>query len=441
MGGKTELAGVLLEGGANASAKDQDGNTALIEAVCYCQGKTAIVKVLLAGGADINATQSKRGYTALTRAAMSGHAEVVKVLLESGADINARSAGGDTALMGAAESGHVEIVKVLLKSGADINANGGWGYTALMKAAFGRRAEIFKLLLENGADANAKNSDGNTVLISVIKSNESYKPVDDFVKVLLAGVADVNAKGKVSGNLNRAQRRRGRGSVDVNATGSNGATALMHAAAGGLMEVVKMLLESGADVKAKDNNGDTALWWAVRAAYPEVVKVLLAGGADEGILSKAKPSELFPDFPLNPQNLFRPELFRINLTSRADESDKHICLISTFTIGQCICDEFDAWREQVVSTRWPPYATEELAALRRAYASMRADVPFRKFRHGVNTVEVPRLARAYIERVKNDDSVYSKFMDKRLSLWFLSCDFANTIACGGALQAILEWHK
>ncbi|MGU9951655.1 MAG: ankyrin repeat domain-containing protein [Gammaproteobacteria bacterium WSBS_2016_MAG_OTU1] len=65
--------------------------------------------------------EDKYGWTALMRAAGSGHSEVVKVLLENGADVNYKNKDGWwigwTALMRAAESGQNEVAKILLECG------------------------------------------------------------------------------------------------------------------------------------------------------------------------------------------------------------------------------------------------------------------------------------------------------------------------------------
>ena len=133
---------------------------------------------------------------------------------------------------------------------------------------------------------------------------------------------------------------------------------------------------------------------------------------------KAGPSQVFPDFPLNPQDLF----YKGGVM-------KDGYLLNIATIGLCICGEFETLRSEVSSQRWPSYADRELGALKRAYERMHANVPS-GIRHSVNVAEVRRLARAYIERVKNSETVYAQFMGARVTLFNMSVDFANTIACG-----------
>ena len=51
-------------------------------------------------------------------------------------------------------------------------------------------------------------------------------------------------------------------------------TALMYAAGGGNLEVVKLLLQKGANVDAKTRSGWTALTWAAWSGSSDVVKLL-----------------------------------------------------------------------------------------------------------------------------------------------------------------------
>ena len=63
--------------------------------------------------------------------------------------------------------------------------------------------------------------------------------------------------------------------ADVNLSDKDGVSALMEAAAGGYMEMVKHLVEQGADVEASANSGVSALWLAADAGHDDVVSFLL----------------------------------------------------------------------------------------------------------------------------------------------------------------------
>jgi hypothetical protein len=128
-------------------------------------GHTNLVRELLDKGADANA-KSDDGKTMLYIASREGNSDVVQALLDKGADVNAKGSNGATALMVASQNGRVDVVRALIDKGADINAkmNGGW--TALLLASGNDLCSVVELLLDKGADANAKSSDGTTALIA-----------------------------------------------------------------------------------------------------------------------------------------------------------------------------------------------------------------------------------------------------------------------------------
>ena len=74
-------------------------------------------------------------------------------------------------------------------------------------------------------------------------------------------------------------------STDIlEARDSRGATPLMHAAAFGNLDAMKMLLAAGADVNAKNNFGATALLWCARDG--DKARLLIEHGADVNAVSK-----------------------------------------------------------------------------------------------------------------------------------------------------------
>jgi|WetSurMetagenome_2_1015567.scaffolds.fasta_scaffold81555_3 hypothetical protein len=150
--------------------------------------------------------------------------------------------------------------------------------------------------------------------------------------------------------------------------------------------------------------------------------------SEDGGFVEARPSRLFPDFPLSPQNLF----LRGGLI-------KDINLRNVSTIGLSICSEIEEWKGTAGVVGWPDYADRELAALNRAYDRMHGDVPF-GIRHSVNVLEVRRLLKMYLDRLQNDRHIFEGFIGQRYTLYFLSVDFADTIGCGSPLQTSLQWY-
>jgi ankyrin repeat protein len=113
--GHTTVVRRLLERGADLTAQNAEGRTALMFAATGSFPKT--VEVLLKAGADPNVTGEVEGWSALMFAAAEGRPEVVRALLDHGADPSLTDNDGDTALTFAQDNGHSEVVEVLRREG------------------------------------------------------------------------------------------------------------------------------------------------------------------------------------------------------------------------------------------------------------------------------------------------------------------------------------
>lgn len=244
-------------------------------------GDKVKVKRFLQAGIDVD-TRGENGWTALMRAAGSGHTEIVQILLEAGAGVNVRDGNGWTALMKAAGRGHNETVRILLEAGADVNRSDKSGLTALMVAVKGDHIEVVRILLKAGADVNSR---GYSMTALMIAAEDGSTEV---VQILLQAGADLNLTGYYGTALMSAV---GRGhtevmqilleaGADVNVGNKSGNTTLMYAMWQDNTEVVQILLQAGADVNVIGDFGGTALMGAAERGYVEVVKILLEAGAD-----------------------------------------------------------------------------------------------------------------------------------------------------------------
>ena len=111
---------MLIEHGADISAKDNDGCTPL-----YWAGNKCITRLLIAHGSDVSA-KDRNGYTPLHHAQTS---DIARVLLEHEVDVNARGYDGCTPMHVASRRGRPYVVRVLLEHGADIRAKDNDGRT------------------------------------------------------------------------------------------------------------------------------------------------------------------------------------------------------------------------------------------------------------------------------------------------------------------------
>jgi uncharacterized protein len=98
--GDVEALEALIDAGADIDAKDEHGQTALMNAAR--DGHTPMVRVLVARGADLNHT-AKYNLSALMLAVINGRDAIVGVLVDAGANLTIKATGapglaGKTAL-------------------------------------------------------------------------------------------------------------------------------------------------------------------------------------------------------------------------------------------------------------------------------------------------------------------------------------------------------
>jgi len=148
----------------------------------------------------------------------------------------------EKALLDAALAGESDKVKSLLKENINVDAVDKDGHTPLMYSSFNGHTEIAKILLDMGASVTAIDYAGRTALMYA-----STGPFPKTVELLLEYKSEPN-------------------SVDK----EEHFTPLMHAAAEGHLDVVKVLLENGADPFLVDIDGDTAEAFARQNGHKEV---------------------------------------------------------------------------------------------------------------------------------------------------------------------------
>jgi len=160
---------------------------------------------------DKNTNQTSQNIDILYNAALDGDIEVVKKYLETGFDVNQPNQDKQSLLMLAGFNGHTDLCEYLIKKGAHTEARDNNGRTALIFASTGPFPQTVELLLQNDSNPNA------------VDNIEHFTP-------------------------------------------------LMHAAAEGHIEVVKILVKAGADPSLKDVDGDNAEAFAKQNGHHEVVK-------------------------------------------------------------------------------------------------------------------------------------------------------------------------
>jgi ankyrin repeat protein/mono/diheme cytochrome c family protein len=183
--GSLETMTLLLDAGADVSAKNRRGSTPLHWAI----HDEAKVRLLISRGAAVNARQVEGRTPAYLAASLGDGTAVLKLLLEQGADPRTATATGMTPLMAAAVRGDVATLRLIADKNVDINAKDGAGETALMFAATNGSPDAVGFLLDRGADARVKSKRNETPL-----GNAATAGVEATVRLLLDHGAEVNVR-------------------------------------------------------------------------------------------------------------------------------------------------------------------------------------------------------------------------------------------------------
>ena len=240
-----KVARILLEHGADASAEDNNGMTALQLLLEPRSNKEEDVlnhaRLLLEHGAEVNISDNNYGalfHLAVRRAWF----KVARILLEHGADATVENIKRQTPLHTLSESrtndeGNVlNHALLLLKLGVDVNRRNKDNETPLHLAIRRSWFRFARILLEHGADATAVDNKGKTPLhmLSESRTNDEGNVLNHALLLLKLGV-EVNRRDK------------------DNETPLNLATLWDH------FKLADLLLDHGADVFVENNQGDTPL--------------------------------------------------------------------------------------------------------------------------------------------------------------------------------------
>lgn len=206
--------------------------------------------------AHANTRRSDTGHSMLDMAAAQGYTEAIKTILARGADVNSATPDGRTALHCASFWDQAGVVELLVASGARLEASDGRGCTPLHVAAENGATTAIVSLVNGGADKSKVNSDGRSPLLVAVENGRLTAAT-----VLLHASEEDNA-----------------GFVDRR-YGSDEYSALDLAACGGHQQILKMLIRHGCDVNASDSDGVTALYLAALNDQPYSIDVLVKAGA------------------------------------------------------------------------------------------------------------------------------------------------------------------
>jgi len=235
---------------------DQNGDTALMQAIKHPDKSTDVIKSLLANGANPNTPDTSMRFP-LWQVATKGDSEAVKALLAKGAKADEPDLiRGTTPLFEAASKGDSASIDALLGAKAKANFKDSFDRTVLMEAAKSGNTTAVKLLVDKGALANNKDKSG----VSALQEAVAHPQTDPkMIEALLKARADPNVSDK-------ATKR----------------TPLMEVAAKGDSESVELLKQAKANLNAQDKDGRTALMDAAESGNRRAVGALVGTGGYVG---------------------------------------------------------------------------------------------------------------------------------------------------------------
>ncbi|XP_069956922.1 serine/threonine-protein phosphatase 6 regulatory ankyrin repeat subunit B isoform X4 [Cherax quadricarinatus] len=275
-----KLDGVYLYTPEDATAAQnwslkQELNNKLVKAAA--EGRLKQVETLVAFGADLTSRSTspgEEGLQTLHLACWGGHAQVVKKLLELGIDPRAVAQGRE-GVHWAAFGGHVPVLRVLKDYGCDITvASVPDMSTPLHLAADNGNLEAVRWLVQNGALIHVINRDGFSPLQmakaarvkAVVEFLDRKGSEEQFLRAAACGMVD-SVKKLIEEGVN----------VNAGSTlkGQEGWRALHLAADAGHKKLLEVLLQAGVILDTKTAKGMTATQLAVQAGHLDIVQLLL----------------------------------------------------------------------------------------------------------------------------------------------------------------------
>ncbi|XP_063968080.1 serine/threonine-protein phosphatase 6 regulatory ankyrin repeat subunit B-like isoform X1 [Lytechinus pictus] len=270
---------LFVDNGSPVDIQNQDGHTPLH--ISAMSGDENALKYLYQMKANPN-IYDKLDRSPLHIAAESGNTGVVELLVDKfKANVSARTKDGSTLMHIASQCGHPETALAFLKKGVPLHMPNKAGAVCLHAAAKRGHTGVVKALLQKGALVDARTKDNYTALHIAV---QHCKPM--VVQTLLGHGAQVQLKGgkaeetplHIAARIKEGEKVAEmllKSGADVNATMTNGETAMHIACRHGHIKMLQALLEDGADAVCLSKSGENSIHIAVRHSHHPIVKLLI----------------------------------------------------------------------------------------------------------------------------------------------------------------------
>lgn len=300
--GFEKCTGVILEFMNHTDSGEEYMRRALLEGLDKARLGTS-TQVLQACPDILDSETTK---TAFRRALDQGRLKIVHLLLEYGVPLDV-DLDGFTPLHIAASNGFIQGVEYLLSKGAGIDSIDFRGATPLIYACFNQHSDVAKLLLNRGADTRpsmtyAPRRDWSVLEAAhrcpaIIEMLINNYPQLDFRRQAMLGGGHITALYLAAANgITESVRMLLQQDVELeferepDSQFERGWTALNAAAAFGHYDAARLLLEQGADVNHVENDPNHPLHILARIENEKILVLLLEynpnnWGLDQGLNS------------------------------------------------------------------------------------------------------------------------------------------------------------
>lgn len=267
----------VISGRANVNIQNKEGLTALM--LVASDGNESSVRAIISAKPNLDA-EDRNGNTALIYAIQNNNVAGAKAIIRAKPNFNKQNKDGNTALMLASENGLEELVRSLISARANLNIQNNEGDTALLLSVYNKKSNVVKILIDAGADINIKNKENKDIL-SIIRRGYDYLNIIEIICPITS--KEENFIDYAKDNINGVKNLLNDKSVNINAQNKFGDTALIKASFNGQSDIVSVLLDANAGLNIQDNFGHTALIDASRQGYDEVAKQLIDAKANLNI--------------------------------------------------------------------------------------------------------------------------------------------------------------